>query len=156
MPFMVSKRAALVTSASPNYASGENVGGKATFSSFTRRVGGNGKATRLNLLSIDAVSVASTFYLFSKDPTNSTITDNAAFSVHASDLPYLLRPIPVLSANWVTLTGTVYYENEIELNIPFATEADSKNLFGVYVAGGAIDLSSTASIIATLGGEIYL
>lgn len=156
MPFQVSQRAALVTQATPDYVSGDLCGGKVTFANMTKKVGGNGRLTRLNLLSIDAIAVAAAFLLFSKNPTNSTFTENGAFTIHASDLPYLLDAVPVLSANWVTLTGTAYYRNEIALNIPFQTQAASKDLYGALIAGGTINLSSTASIAAILGGEIFL
>lgn len=146
-----SRRVALVTQATPDYSSTDLCGGKITFPSVVRKAQGRGKIHRLNLLSIDAISVASAFLLFRADPVNSTFTENGAFSVHASDLPNLLRAIPVPSAGWVTLTGTSYYETELALNIPF--EAEATDLFGALVAGGTINLSSAASIIATLAGE---
>lgn len=147
-----SRRVALVTEATPDYSSGDLCGGKITFDNCVRRAGGTGIVQRLNLLSIDAVGVAAAFLLFRADPAASTFTENGAFTIHATDLPNLLRAIPVPSANWTTLTGTSYYEQEIALNIPFAPATD--DLYGALIAGGSLNLSSTASIIATLGGQI--
>ena len=148
----ISSRVALVTQATPDYSSGDLCGGKLAFSRFTRKVNGSGLIKRLNLLSIDAVGVAATFLLFRADPAASTFTENSAFTIHADDLPNLLRAIPVPSAGWVTLTGTAYYETELALNIPF--QAASDDLYGALVPGGTLNLSSAASIIAILGGEV--
>ncbi len=148
-----SSRVALVTQATPDYSSTDLCGGKITFANIGR--GGaacSGLVKRLNLLSIDAIGVASAFLLFRANPAASTFTENGAFTIHADDLPNLLRAIPVPSASWVTLTGTAYYEQEIPLSIPF--EAPTEKLYGALIAGGTINLSTAASIVATLGVDI--
>lgn len=147
-----SRRVALVTEATPDYNSGDLCGGKITFANVVRHQNGAGLLKRLNLLSIDSIGVDGVFLIFRSNPSKSTFTENAAFSIHADDLPNLLRAVLVPSDAWETLTGTSYYEAEIALNIPFQVDGD--DLYGAFIAGGTINLSSAASIIATLAGEV--
>lgn len=150
----ISRRATLVTEATPDYVSGDLCGGKLSFQQ--RGPGCAGSLRRLTLKSIDAVGVATRMLLFYSDPSNTTFTENGAFSLHANDRTKLLDQIDIASGDWVNTTGTgLYVASKALADIPFALEdSQNRNIYAAFIALGTLNLSSVSSIEAILGSEV--
>lgn len=73
------------------YSAGQSVGGKITLTGL-----GNAGAIT-GIVFRDKAKQAATYelWIFNADPTNATITDNAAFAVHATDLAKVIDIIPI-------------------------------------------------------------
>ena len=87
-------------------------------------------------------------YCFRKDPSASTITNNAAFVMHATDQPYCfgvvqLNNISVLAASSIHESG--------DISKPFYVDAADPNaLYFVLVANGAPTFAGTADLSCTV------
>lgn len=98
-------RVTLATSASPNYSTGDCLGGKITLANAVRIAGG---ASRLeNLLITDKANQkpGGYIYIFNADPTAATLTDNAA-AAFSTDVSKIIARIDVSAADYIT-TGTI-------------------------------------------------
>lgn len=139
-----------VTEATPDYSANDLCGGQLQFSISAASRGS--RLVRLMLRSIDSFAgVASKLILFDEDPTATTFTENGAFTVNSADLSKILTVIRIAAADWVDDTGIgAGYIMEKELLVPMGL---TPTLYGAFIPGATLNLSTTASIEATLGGE---
>jgi len=93
-------KVALTVSTTPAYSSGDSIGGKITIANAVRVSGGVSILTTLQLLDRANQKPAGTIYLFDADPTNATLTDNAAVVFSTDDLK-IVAQIPVASTDWI-------------------------------------------------------
>lgn len=93
----------VTVSTSPAYSVGDNVGGKLTLSNAVRSSGGTAYLRSLLLVDTSNQKNALELLLFNADPSSSTITDNAAFVLHANDVAKLIRRYSLAAADYVTL-----------------------------------------------------
>lgn len=116
------------------YGSGDLVGTKMTFDlSAFRAAGGNVVLESVLIRDLAKQSANLDLVLFSSDPTASTLTDNAAFDPHDTDLAAVVAVIPITTHNAYNDNGISYARNlAIPLNLD-VTDA-SLNLYGVLVA----------------------
>lgn len=129
-------------SASPDYASGDAVGGIMTFAGVTRGDGGTAYITAVLINSKAANTAQMDLFLFSANPSSSTVTDNAAFALHADDAPNLIGVVPV--SNWYS-GGTPSVGFSDTCRVPVQGQA-ADDIYGVLVARGAVNLASTSDI----------
>lgn len=81
------------------YADGDALSALMEFN-FSER-GNNGVLTWLGIRSQTAVAVKSDLHLFNDNPSASTITKNAALTIHANDRAKNFHSIAILAADWV-------------------------------------------------------
>jgi len=152
----ISRRAALVTQAAPDYSTGDVCGG---VSQFTMRTpGGGGRLTRLVLKCLQAVAIDSQYLLFDSSPAESTVAENGTLSIHANDKTRLIGRVAIATADWVNLgaiaADDLYYV-EKALDLPFFFAGGTgKTIYGIFVPTGTLNLASTADIEAILGAEV--
>jgi len=129
-------------SATPDYASGDAVGGIMTFAGVTRGDGGTAYITAALITCKAANTAQMDLFLFSASPSSSTVTDNAAFALHADDASNLIGVIPVSS--WYS-GGTPSVGFNDACRVPVQGQA-ADDIYGVLVARGAVNLASTSDI----------
>ena len=141
---IVSQAPAVSTSA---YATGDVVGALLTFASIVRGAGLVGLVQLARVFSKSAQTTQLDLILFNANPAESTITDNAAFVLHANDYAKVLGVVPITS--WSAL-GTASIGQSIANGLP-VKPASGTTLYGVLVARGALTLGSTSDITVNLG-----
>lgn len=138
--------------ATPDYADGDAIGSLITLPNVVVRSGGVGYITRLQLRSLISIGVQMFVHLFEGVPTNTTITDNGALTIHTNDKSKLIKSIAIASADWVAPKGaSPYYTVELvdAANGRGAIAFDllnGRNLTLLPEADGAINFSSTGDL----------
>jgi hypothetical protein len=138
--------------ATPDYASGDVIGGKMTIAEAARESEGSGVVTWAHVFSLVDIgsSIPINVVFFNADPTNSTFTENSAFSVHADDLAKI---VGVMSLDQRIDMGTpVALHVGQHQGVPFSLPSGT-SLYAVAVAGGAINLASAADLTFVFGIE---
>lgn len=133
------------TSASPDYAAGEVIGGKLTFAGAALAAGGASLLQAVTVNSKVANTAAMDLVLFNDNPTNSTFTDNDALAVNALDFPAVIGVVHI--TDWTSLgtQATGQAKNEA---LPMTLVGTA--LYGVLVARGAVNLGTTSDITVTV------
>lgn len=126
----------LTAEAAGNYAdndvvSNSDTNGEGDALEFTNAVKGNAGAGRLVGASIAcdtaAVTASTRIHLFSQEPTASELDDNAAFSLHADDVPYYLGFVQMDA-----LSSGFALPSTLTPGAPLFVHAESgKSLFGI-------------------------
>jgi hypothetical protein len=141
------KRQVTPTIQAAAYAVDNCVGGKLTFTNAARVSGGSGIIQSVQIYcKASTTTLAKTLYLYSADPTATTITDKTAFSFHDTDGGLLIAAIPISASS---TQGTPGFMQATQLGIDFV--ASGTSLFGVLVEKGAPTYASTSGLIITLG-----
>jgi CDP-diglyceride synthetase len=120
------------------YASGNVIGGKQTVSVFRNTIQPSATLSQFLLGWAGTETVAVTVYLFSKNPTNSTITDKAAFVLAAADAPYLAAAPFTLTAAASAGSTQTFAAQSLSLSVKNLDSSATQNLYVVLVVGGAV------------------
>ena len=134
-------------SASPNYADGDNMGGKISLADVfgpSTAGGGGGLIQRVLISDAAANGIDIDVWFFNADPNNSTFTDNATMSVHEADVTKVIGPVSVTTWDRIGQFGRA--EN---LAIPFTLAADV--LYMALEARGAHNLAAVTDIDIQVG-----
>jgi Flp pilus assembly pilin Flp len=121
------------------YSAGYVIGGKQTLTNFFRNTTQPSATLSQFLLGwggTEAVSVA--VYLFSRNPTNSTITDKAAFVLAAADAQYLVTAPFTLTASASPGSTQTFAAQSLSLSTQNLDASVSRNLYAVLVVGSAV------------------
>ena len=156
MPFKATRKT-LAVSVTPDYSSGDIVGGLLDFS--MRTPGGGGLLKRLTIKSKVAIANDSVVYLFDSEPDNgdTAVADNAAFSLAEEDKTKLIGRVAVATASFVNIGAVTegdLYLFEVALDIPFKFEAENRTIYAAWVAGGSINVAAVDDIEMILGAEL--
>ena len=134
------------------YASGDNVGGKLT---FTNAVGRNGDALLLRnvtLVDLSNQKIVGELLIFDSDPSASTSTDNAAQTIATADASKVIARVTIAAADYVTIDSKGIAS--LALNPRVLKAANSgRNLYAVFVTTGAPTYGNN-SLLLQLGVEI--
>lgn len=132
------------------YASGDCIGGKLTITNAARVSGGSGV-----LQSIRAVNRSASqnkrlrIVVFNADPTNATLTDNAAF-VFSTDDYKVVDVFDIGVSDWKTIDSK-FVATLRNLGVPFKA-VGSANLFAALIDGGdAIDFVNATDLQIAFG-----
>ena len=120
------------------YATGNVIGGKQTVSVFRNTTQPSATLSQFLLGWAGTETVAVTAYLFSKNPTNSTITDKAAFVLAAADAQYLVTAPFTLTASASAGSTQTFTTQSLSLSAQNRDVSVTQNLYVVLVAGGAV------------------
>ena len=120
------------------YAAGNVLGGKQTVSVFRNTTQPGATLSQFLLGWAGTETVAVTAYLFSKNPTNSTITDKAAFVLAAADAQYLVTAPFTLTASASAGSTQTFTTQSLSLSAQNRDVSVTQNLYVVLVAGGAV------------------
>lgn len=137
--------------ATPDYSDGDVIGGKMTLSNVVDFIGDI--ASIKSALVYSAVDIGASIpirvFLFNADPTNSTITENSAFVLHANDLAKLVGVLD-LSTRVDLGTPVMLVSNPANPDMPVNCGV-GKDLYAVAVAGGTINLGATNDLTFLFG-----
>ena len=143
----ITNAAAIGTSAAA-YASGNLCGGKITLLNATRTGVLTGILQGIVLTNaIVATNIPFDVFLFQSDPTNTTFTNNAAFSVNALDFDKLFA---IVNVSGGTNVGPALLYQGTNLTLPFVSATTS--IFAAVVARGAITFATSTDL--TLRGKV--
>lgn len=132
-------------STTPAYSTGDNVGGKLALTSAMRVSGGTGVLQSIHLLERANQKPELEILIFTSDPSNATITDNAAFVSSTDDLKVQAR-IPIFAGDWKTIgSGSKGYATKTGIGA-IVEAVGSDTLYAAIVFTGA-----TAFQYATAG-----
>ncbi len=130
------------------YSAGDIMGGLLTFPTGM----GNGAAVIVNEVQVAlkaAVTPSLTLVLLTADPTSTTKTDNAAYSLNAADAFKVRATIPV-STLYDHGTPNTYRSGPV--NIVAKPVGDSDNLYGILIDATGVTLTSTSDVQVRLSG----
>ena len=146
--------AALTVTAS-SYSAGYSEGGLQTITNAALTNGGTGTLANITLKSKGGATNTIWVYAFSKSPA-STCTDHTAFSLSASDAPYMLPGFPqsvtlASPGSWDTASyGTISPTNGSQYVNQDGTPG--KNIYLCFVTAGAVTPASTSDLALSAGG----
>jgi hypothetical protein len=137
-----------VVSTTPAYTAGDAVGAKRTLANAVRVSGGTGIIDSIVLLDRANQKAGMELLIFDADPTNATITDNAAFVYSTDDLKVIAR-ITIGASDYVTLNSKAIACLR-GLGIAFKTNATT-SLFAALVTTGTPTFAATTDVQLTVG-----
>ncbi len=134
-------------SATPDYSSGDVIGGILT---LTQAVGHVGTGVLKTLVVKDnaAQSQPITFLLFHTIPTG-TYTDNAAFAWGSGDFAKCFGRVNVAAADYATVGSKAIAVVEVARNL-YNLES-TRNIYAIAVAGGTINLGAVDDLVFGFG-----
>lgn len=134
-------------SATPDYSSGDVIGGILT---LTQAVGHVGTGVLKTLVVRDNANQKQpiTFLLFHTLPTG-TYTDNAAFSWGASDFAKCFCRVAIGASDYATIDSKAIGVLEVACNL-YNLEA-TRNIYAIAVAGGTINLGGADDLVFGFG-----
>lgn len=133
----------VTVSASPNYSSGDSIGGKITLTSAIRVSGGTAILQDIVITDKANQQPAGTILIFNADPSAATITDNSAFAF-STDITKLIATIPVVTADYTTI-DSIATANLNNLG-RVVKAASGTSLYAAFVTTTAANLASTSDI----------
>ena len=136
--------------ATPDYASGDLIGGKMSFTGAVRYndlVAGTGLIQSVVITDLEKQSVAIDIVFFDVDPTNTTFTDNAAFDIDDTDLLTIIGVAAV--TDW-----KAFNDNSVGVALNMAMPFNlgtGTTLYGALVSRGAPNYGSTSDLTVRVG-----
>ena len=131
------------------YSAGDIVGALLTFSSVARAADELFIITGAQVMVKAAVTSSLNLVIFNADPTSTTKTDNAAYSLNAADAFKVVKTIPVST---LYDHGTPNSYSADGLFIPTTPVSGSRNIYGLLIDGTGWTLTSTGDIQVRLRG----
>ena len=95
----------------------------------------------------DSQSPSVTIHFFDQNPSNSTFTDNAAMTIHATDWTYHCGAVVLDTGDFITANGNndVLTQKSIGLEIPHTANGD---IYAVLqIMGGGLNFANTDALI---------
>jgi len=138
---------ATVVSTSPAYSAGDAVGAKRTLANAVRSAG-TGILQTVAILDRSNQKAAMTVFIFDADPTNATITDNAAFVFSTDDLKVIAQ-VNIAASDYVT-TNSKAYAIISGLSIPVRA-ASGTSLYCAVVTTGTPTFAATTDVQIEVG-----
>lgn len=132
-------------SATPDYSSGDSIGGVMTVAALVGQAAVPGTLSYLSVTSLVSIGADIDLVFFNANPSGSTFTDNAAAVVAAADLAKIIGKVTLPSANWVLLSGTQYLQ-ALATSVPISGQA-AQSIYVAAIARGAINLGSVADLV---------
>ena len=133
------------------YTAGDCIGGKLTLTDAMRVNGGTGILQSLFLLDRSGTQKpALEILIFNADPSSSTLTDQAAVSIHANDVGKIIRRMPIAAGDWGLVAG-IYMADLSPGSRMLQSAAGSKNLYAAIVATGTPTFTATTNLSIRFG-----
>jgi hypothetical protein len=135
-------------SASPDYSSGDNIGGINTITNAMYANGASGFISELDIWDKAAQAPALIIDIFDTSPSG-TYTDNSA-EVIAGDHAIWLGSISVAAGDWAT-TGAVSRVSLKGINLPVKATGGTRNLLFTVVTTSTPNYASTSDLVFKFG-----
>lgn len=127
------------------YTANDVIGGKLTFADMARVSGGSGWLQSVTIGLKAAITPNLELWLFDADPTNTSLADNAAWSLNAADLGKVFAIVKFAAADWCD--GGTPNVASIEYVRKYSLTATS--MFGYLVDRTGVTLTSTSDVVVT-------
>ena len=139
----------ITISITPDYTSGDSMGGKITLTNAARVTGGLSKLQTIVITDRANQKPAGTLLFFNADPAAATITDNAAFAL-STDVLKVVASVAIAAADYVTIDSVAFlcYGNIEKLVQPAAT-----TLYAALVVTTASNMAATTDLQIAFGFE---
>ena len=137
--------------ASPDYSTGDLVGGKLTFDNLGRiipKFRNGGLIQSVVISDLAGVSITKDVVFFNRDPSNTTFTENAALAINDTDLLNVIGVAQV--ADWFAFSNNSVGQ-ALNLAIPFVIRDSDASLFAAIVERGTANYVSTADLSIRVG-----
>lgn len=140
-----------VVEITPDYSTGDLVGGKQSLLNATKFTGGGGLIQSVVLLDAAKLSINKDVFFFDSDPTGTTFTENGALVVADADLAKLIGIAQITT--WAVFSANAMGFS-LDLAMPFVLASGSATLFAAIVERGtanyvaATDLTLRVAVMA--------
>lgn len=135
------------------YATGDLMGGKLTFSDAFRPDKAAGQLVGVRIKDLAAQAIDLDLVLFSRDPSLTTFTDQAALDIHDTDLGKVVATINLgSSSRFAFADNSVHFiaSQYIPLEGKDSNGAPSTTIYGALVARGAFTCATASDVTITL------
>ncbi len=132
------------------YSAGDIMGALLTFSNVARAADEEIVITGVQVACKAAVAPALTLVLFNADPSSTTKTDNAAYSLNAADVFKVIAAIPL--APYIYDHGTPNTWNVDGLGIVASPVSAGRDIYGLLIDATGVTLTSTSDIQVRVRG----
>ena len=132
------------------YTAQDNIGGLLTLTDAMLSEGGTGLLQSLLVADASGQKPALEILIFNANPSSSTITDQAAISIHADDVGKIIRRISVSQGDYVNV-GSKYYADLSPGSRLLQAASGSKNLYAAIVCTGTPDFVASTDLKVKFG-----
>lgn len=140
-----------VVSASPAYTSGDNVGGKLTFSVCLGKMG-TAEIRGVMIWDLAKQGQDLDLVLFRSDPASTTFTDNSSLDIADGDIEKIAAVIPITTQKGFNDNGVTLVDS---ISVPVFCNS-SRLLYGAIVARNASTLQYSATTDLSLALKAFL
>lgn len=138
-----------VLSASPDYSTGDSMGGELTLSGLLNPLTGAGVVTSLMVTDKASQAIDIDVVLMKSSMSSTTYTDNSAFTPATADMSKILAEVALgSSSRFAFASNSIHYLGS--LAIPVATNPASSTLYAHIVARGSFNAASTSDLTLTV------
>lgn len=135
------------------YSAGDIVGGLMTFSNVAPAVDAGFVLARVQVAFKANITSSMRLILFSADPTSTTKTDNAAYSLAAGDAFKVTATLPINSlGGYRSSHGTPATYSLFGLNIAIKPASGTRDIYALLVDDTGVTLTSTSDVQVRLAG----
>lgn len=138
-------------SATPDYTTGDNMGGKITIEKIGRLhrlIDSRGIIQSVVITDKSGQNLDIDVIFFDSDPSGTTFTDNAALTIVDADLVKIVGTVLVNTWSAFAANGVGF---ETNLGIPFDLGSANASLFAALVARNSHNLASTSDLTLRVG-----
>jgi hypothetical protein len=140
--------------ATPDYSSGDVLGGVQEITGLINAVGQSGYLRHFRAVAEITPAANMDLLLFRQNPAASTVAENGAFVLHASDRAKLLGSATILAANWRVVNGTVAF-GECFPDFPIFSDDLAARLYGIVIPRETLNFATTSGLQIGLVAEIF-
>lgn len=136
------------------YSTGQDIGGKLTFTNALRPTVGSGYIVSVCVSDKNAQAIDLDFVPFNSNPSATTITDTVALDIDDADISKVAAPVNLGSASrFAFADNSTHCVGSLAIPVQGKTSAGAPDgtIYGVLVARGAYTGASTGDITVTLG-----
>ncbi len=130
------------------YAAGQDIGGLIAFAGAARVSAGSGLIQSVAMSWLNANPASLDIVFFSANPSNSTVTDHAALTIAAADLPKIIGIVHVTDCSALGATAPNLCQ-ATQLTLPFVLPS-GQTIYAALVLRAAVTPSTTSDLAATI------
>ena len=133
------------------YGAGDNVGGLLTFSNAIIKYSKSAKLESVVVTDKSNQAGVLDLVFFSSNPTNSTLTNNAAMDVADADLSKIIGNVRIAAANYTVFNTNDNAVATVQTALPLFSDEDSWDIYGALVlTSGTPTYTSVSDLVVNL------
>jgi hypothetical protein len=139
----------VATSTTPAYNSGDNIGGLMSIVNYAFQSPSTHKLNSVKLTDFSRVQGDIDLILFERNPSNTTLTDNAAQTIHLADVHKILSRIAIQTSDYLIRNNHSVAQKSVD--IPITLMSGNQNLYIALESRHGQTYSSTQALALDLG-----